>query len=82
MGIDLLYSIEGIRINITVSMYNLHVDQITDLNLNVQTKQELKKKIKQKLNLQATNKPVFYGNLYFKFTNFVWFTCTNPLQDI
>ena len=28
------------------------------------------------------NKPVFYGSLYFKFTNFVWFTCTNPLQDI
>ena len=27
-----------------VSMYILHVVQITDLNLNVQTKQELKKK--------------------------------------
>ena len=33
-----------------------------------------KKKNEQKLNLQAMNKPVFYGSLYSKFTNFVWFT--------
>ena len=74
-----IYSIGGIQINITMAMYNLHVVEITDLNLNVQTKQE---KSEQKLNLQATNKlAVFYSSLYFKFTNFVWFTCTNPLQD-
>ena len=30
-------------------MYNLHVVQITDLNLNVQTKQELKKKVNRSL---------------------------------
>ena len=60
-------------------MYNLYVVQITDLNLNVQTKQE-KKKSEQKLNLQAMNKPVLYGSLYFKLTNFAWFTCTNPCR--
>ena len=64
MGINLLYSIEGIQINIMVAMYNLLVVQITDFNLNVQTKQEWKKS-EQKLNLQATNKLVFYGSLYF-----------------
>lgn len=42
----------------------------------------VKKKSEQKLNLQAMNKLVFYCSLYFKFTNFFWFTCTNPLQDI
>ena len=40
MGIDRLYWIEGKQINITAAMYNLHVVQITDLNLNFQTKQE------------------------------------------
>ena len=40
-------------------MYNLYVVQITDLNLNVQKKEECKKS-EQKLNLQATNKLVFY----------------------
>ena len=40
MGINLLYSIEGMQINITVAMYNLNVVQITDLNLNIQMKQE------------------------------------------
>ena len=49
MGIDLLYWVEGMQINITVAMYNLHVVQITDLNLNVQTKQELKKKLNRSL---------------------------------
>ena len=53
MGINLLYWIEGIQINVTVAMYNLHVLQITDLNLNVQTNQEWKKK---KMNRSLTCK--------------------------
>ena len=42
----------------------------------------VKKKSKQKLNCKQRINLCSTVALYFEFTNFVWFTCTNPLQDI
>lgn len=58
-----------------VAKYNLYVVQITDLNLNVQTKQELKKKAnrsltcEQRINLCSTvaytlNLQILFGYMY------------------
>ena len=80
MGIDLLYWIKENR-----STYGGYVQFVCSPNYRFEPQRSNEARVKkseQKLNLQAMNKPVLYGSLYFKLTNFVWFTCTNPLQDI
>ena len=56
MGIDLLYSIEGIQINITLAMYNLHVQCTCSPNYRLEPKCSKEARVKKKLNRSLTCK--------------------------